>query len=303
MNVNFIPSTWRVVLLTVLLSLPSVGHANSVACFNTNAGDFCIELFETQTPISTANFLNYINNGAYTDSIFHRSVPGFVIQGGGFKLVSSETGGVLERVDKLAPIKNEFKISNARGTVAMAKIGGDPDSATSEWFVNLSDNSANLDNQNGGFTVFGRVIFDGMNVIDSIADLQIVGLDSVITALPIVSSDNNQVVPVKTNNITVTESSGIFSENNLSFTVDIGTGDYFAVNLRLIENSPNIVFELDADSITQLPTTPANFAIFSLQTGTLTIPSVMVDNATVVNNVLMELTNASALQFTLLSLE
>ena len=77
----------KTALFTCLFFASSITQANPVACFTTNMGQFCIELFETQTPVTAANFLNYINSDAYTNGIFHRSVPGFVIQGGGFKIV------------------------------------------------------------------------------------------------------------------------------------------------------------------------------------------------------------------------
>ena len=108
-------------------------------------------------PLSAANLEAYIKAGRYNDTFIHRSVSGFVLQGGGWVWPSS--GSLPGDVDSFAPVKNEYspQRSNIRGTLAMAKVGGNPDSATSEWFFSLADNASNLDNQNGGFTVFGRV--------------------------------------------------------------------------------------------------------------------------------------------------
>ena len=251
------------------------------------------------------HFLNYINNQTYTNGIFHRSVPGFVIQAGGFKLVNTTEGNSLAAVETFPPIANEFNVSNTRGTVAMAKVAGDPDSATSQWFINLTDNSANLDNQNGGFTAFGRVVFDGMNVIDAIGNLPVTNLNlgNELTEVPTKSSDGTQVVLVVTNTINVTEVSGIFSEGFLSFAVDIGGGEFFDVRLQLVETSPNIVFELDPSSVTPIQTLPEDSATYAPLEGSLTIPSVMIDSSTIVSNVLMELTDANSFQFTLISME
>lgn len=135
-------------------------------------------------PISVENFLNYIEDGDYINSIIHRSIPGFVIQGGGFTVdgleqVVNPTGNgaaAVELVPTDDPIENEFspERSNVRGTIAFAQLSGDPDSATSQWFFNLSDNSENLDNQNGGFTVFGQVLGEeDLATIDAIAALPI----------------------------------------------------------------------------------------------------------------------------------
>lgn len=103
-------------------------------------------------------------------------------------VLSSATGAskLLTAIVISAAVENEFKVSNTRGTVAMAKLSGDPDSATSQWFINLADNSSNLDNQNGGFTVFAKVIGDGMAVADAIAQLQIVNAGSAFTDLPVI---------------------------------------------------------------------------------------------------------------------
>jgi len=128
-------------------------------------GEFDIQLLDPWTPVTVANFLGYVERGDYSNSFIHRSVPGFILQGGGFAWRSSQ----IAEVPKRASVTNEAYFSNVRGTVAMAKMGGDPNSATSEWFINLSDNSANLDYQNGGFTVFGVVLGNGMAVADTIA--------------------------------------------------------------------------------------------------------------------------------------
>ena len=143
------------------------GVTGQVAQVETSFGIFNIELLAADAPKTVANFLGYLDRGAYQNGIFHRSVPGFVIQTGGYTL----SGTSLVTVPAAAPVQNEFKNSNVRGTLAMAKLGGDPNSATSQWFINLADNSANLDNQNGGFTVFARVLGTGMSVADAIASV------------------------------------------------------------------------------------------------------------------------------------
>ena len=137
-----------------------------------------IRLFEEEAPFTVANFLNYVNDGDYTNSFIHRStdVAISVIQGGGFTFdpalndgtFSVGTGG-LEEVPADPPVQNEFSLSNVRGTIAMAKQAGDENSATSQWFINVIDNSASLDVLEGGYTVFGEVLSNGMTVVDQIA--------------------------------------------------------------------------------------------------------------------------------------
>ncbi|MGZ0019031.1 peptidylprolyl isomerase [Nitrosomonas sp. wSCUT-2] len=300
---------FKFALAFTLLFLPPFSQANPVACFNTNAGEFCMELFETHTPITTDNFLNYVNSGAYTNGIFHRSVPGFVIQGGGYKINENASGKILSAVNTFPPITNEFKISNTRGTVAMAKIGGNPNSATSQWFINLADNSgppSQLDTQNGGFTVFGRIIFDGMNIIDAIEDLPVsnINLGSNRSPAPIIGSDGSAITIenlVTINQVTITPVAGIFSQEILSFAVDIGTSTALDVNLRLIETSPSLMFELEPASIKSLANKPANIATYSSSSGQLHIPSVMINAKTIVNNVTMQLIDLATYRFQLIS--
>ena len=149
---------------------------------NNQLGDRSIflELFNKKesadvlTKKTVKNFFKYLNKGVYDNSIFHRSVPGFVLQGGGFSapLAPADEGGSIDPVDTFNPIKNEPGNSNRRGTIAMAKLAGDPDSATSQWFVNLEDNLS-LDTQNEGFTVFGKVLGNGMEVVDYLASVEV----------------------------------------------------------------------------------------------------------------------------------
>ena len=131
--------------------------------FETSLGDFTIELFEKEAPESVANFTRYIDDGFFDGTIFHRIVPGFVIQGGGF------TEDMTQKKTK-APVKNEADngLKNKRGTLSMARTN-DINSATSQFFVNLKDNDF-LDNSRGnfGYAVFAKVT-DGMDVVDKIA--------------------------------------------------------------------------------------------------------------------------------------
>lgn len=110
-------------------------------------------LFSSRTPVTRQNFLNYVADGRYVSSFIHRSTPNFVIQGGGFTIKNN----LIDYIPVDSPIANEFGVSNTLATISMAKMGSDPNSATSQWFISLGENSDNLDFQNGGFTVFGRI--------------------------------------------------------------------------------------------------------------------------------------------------
>jgi peptidyl-prolyl cis-trans isomerase A (cyclophilin A) len=134
--------------------------------FETSLGDFTVELFEKDAPLSVANFLSYIDAEFFDGTIFHRIVPGFVIQGGGF------TEDMTQKKTQ-SPVKNEADngLKNKRGTLSMARTS-DINSATSQFFVNLKDNEF-LDHSRGnfGYAVFAQVT-EGMDVIDKIAAVE-----------------------------------------------------------------------------------------------------------------------------------
>jgi len=125
-------------------------------------------------PRTVSNFLTYANAGDYDNTFVTRSVPDFVLQMGSLQVNARDQ--IVEGPVR-APVANEFNISNTRGTLAMAKRGGDPDSATNQFFFNLGDNSQSLDMQNGGFTVFAQVTSaQGLAVMDALASHDVVAL-------------------------------------------------------------------------------------------------------------------------------
>lgn len=146
---------------------PQPAPGNPTAVISTSLGDITVELYKDRAPISTENFLSYATQGFYAGTIFHRVIPGFMIQGGGF------TPDMVEKPTR-PPIANEAAngLSNVRGTLAMARTRA-LRSATSEFFVNVSDNRAKLDHHgysidDFGYAVFGRVL-SGMDICDKIA--------------------------------------------------------------------------------------------------------------------------------------
>jgi len=176
---------------------------------NTTIGSFNVQLLPEKAPKTAANFLAYVNDGAYENTLVHRSVPGFIIQTGGYTATLPS-----KQILTWAPVTNEYSLSNIRGTIAMAKLGSDPNSATSQWFVNLADNSANLNNQNGGFTVFARVLGNGMtNVIDKIAAIPTYNAGSPFDQIPLQGLKSNDI-----------------RSNNLVAVTRIATLPYFAIS-------------------------------------------------------------------------
>ena len=191
--------------LPVTFSCPdsnAVISSSPIARVSTDLGNYDMALLPSNAPATVANFMNYANSGAYSNTIIHRSVPGFVIQMGGYGKNSSLTPVVTN-----TPVTNEFAISNTRGTVAMALVGTNPDSATSQWFVNLADNSAILDatNTNGNppFTVFARVLGNSMTTIDTVASQRIYNIGAPFDQLPLHGVTNGQTTLNVENLVTV----------------------------------------------------------------------------------------------------
>lgn len=186
----------------------------SVARFQTSLGFFDVELLDDDAPLTVANYKNYFD--AYENALIHRSVDHFVVQGGGFEWVDDQ----LQAIETNPAVENEFNPanSNVRGTLSTALQSGNPDSATNQWFINLKDNS-NLDAAK--HTVFGRVIADGMDIVDA------------IEALPVFNLDGNifTETPLRNFEIFSEQLTGSLSTQSGSATVT-GTGTFFTQELN-----------------------------------------------------------------------
>ena len=166
----------KTTLLSCLIIIPTLCHAGDQTMSNqpkvkleTSQGEIVLELNPEHAPVSSQNFLDYVNAGFYNGTVFHRVIPGFMIQGGGFD-------SDFNQKETRAPIKNEADngLKNLRGSVAMARTSV-PDSATSQFFINTVDN-AFLDHtsptmQGWGYAVFGKVV-EGMDVVQQIEKAQ-----------------------------------------------------------------------------------------------------------------------------------
>jgi cyclophilin family peptidyl-prolyl cis-trans isomerase len=201
-------------LLGVLIVNTFALWADTIVRFETTLGSFDVQLYDRDgatrtTPLTVENFLTYVRAGVYDGSFFHRSISDVIIQGGGFTFLPPDQALDLPAND---PVQNEPGNSNVRGTIAMAKIGGQPNSATNQWYFNVSDNLG-LDAAEEGYTVFGHVLGNGMEVVDEIASLTIYNVSSilgsnifstipllngsiliVIKRISIVSFDTNQIL-------------------------------------------------------------------------------------------------------------
>ncbi len=160
---------WRAAMAAAvlfLLSIPAAAENKPKVVLETSKGPVTIELFVEEAPKTVENFLRYVDSGFYSDTVFHRVIPGFVVQGGGFTPELQ-----LKPTFPPVPIESKHGLENVRGTVAMARQD-DKDSATSQFFINLDDNDRlNRTVRGFGYTVFGRVI-EGMDVVDQIARAQ-----------------------------------------------------------------------------------------------------------------------------------
>ena len=167
-------------------SPPASAQDNPVVVMETSLGSITIELLQSDSPISVENFLGYVNDGFFEGTVFHRVMPGFMVQGGGML-------PDLRPKQTRPPIQNEARngLTNARGTLSMVRLPDGIDSATSQFFISVADNARSLDHKSldpagYGYAVFGRVT-EGMDVVDKIVAVptQVQGLHEGVPVEPI----------------------------------------------------------------------------------------------------------------------
>ena len=183
------------VLTTALVGIVP-GRAQTLAQFHTPVGDMLVELYDQEKPVTVQNFLRYVNSDRYNDMYMHRWVPGFVVQGGGFITTNRHTAvATLAPLPVFPAITNEYSVGrtfgNQFGSIAMARVGGLTNSATSQWFFNLGNNSG-LDTVDGGFTVFGQVragtnVLTRFNTVTVANGIYALNLGSPLDQLPVLS--------------------------------------------------------------------------------------------------------------------
>ena len=179
-------------LVAAAVLAPTVVASASTVRFETTLGDVDIDLFDDVAPLTVAQFTGIVERGDFDGTVFHRSDPGFVVQGGGFVVTgdpSVDGGDAFSPAPEVDPVQNEPGVSNTRGTIALARVGGLPDSGTNQFFFNLADSNSFLDDIDGGFTVFGELADDeSQAVIDAIAALTVFqtdpGLPSAFNEVP-----------------------------------------------------------------------------------------------------------------------
>lgn len=293
----------------ILLGVSTQSYAGTIVRVSTSIGDYSIELLDELTPITVQNFLGYVNRNDFNGTYLHRVVDDFVVQGGGYRF--QEFFGPVD-VPQQATIPNEFSASNLRGTVAMAKIDGQPDSASNQWFVNLFDN-VSLDTTNGGFTVFGNVLGNGMTILDAIDDLPTVNLGTKAPSTPFRTPEFSNGLDFVYMNVEVVDR---FSEaphvyetrSGLMITsVSVNGGDeLISINFNTVASETDVVIQANLESLIPRRDSYTGIATYSTADNRLRIPSLEVNqegSVFILSNVVFVLSDPALSQFTLESYE
>lgn len=304
-------------------------QANPLVRVDTTFGSFTMELFGEETPVSVENFMHYVHEGAYKRGVVHRVDPGArIIQGGMIRYRGDCVDGVLINcsTDWILPedsIVREEGRSNTRGTIAYARVGGQPDSASSQWFINTDENTY-FDGPEGGdegvvepaYTVFGQVLGNGMEVVDRIAELDILGVSALLEQLPV--RDNTQFFPSEATLVMYniheverySEALNVFefATGRLTLTADVADTGPLSVQMVMIGTDPQPIFEVDQDTLVVMAFTPEDNAGFGHEAdpAILRVPAIEINehgNIYQMRNVVFRLIDEQRLRFQLVSFE
>ncbi|MCG8414173.1 MAG: peptidylprolyl isomerase, partial [Pseudomonadales bacterium] len=279
--------------------------AGTIVRVSTSIGDYSIELLDEVAPLTVQNFLGYVNRNDYNQTYLHRVVDDFVVQGGAYRFQAFE--GPID-IFVGPPVPNEFSASNLRGTVAMAKIDGQPDSATNQWFVNLTDNTS-LDSTNGGFTVFGNVLGAGMTILDGIDDLPTITLGSKAPSTPYITPEFNDGRDFIYMNVEVverfSEAPHVYETNSglMITTVSVdGDSELIGLNFNTVASDPEVILQANVNSIIPKRDSFTGIATYSTTDNRLRIPSLEVNqngSVQLLSNVVFVLSDPVLSHFTL----
>ncbi len=331
-----------VLMMSLWYVVATFAEAGTIVRINTSVGDFSIELYDAVTWRTVENFLAYVEGKAvdvngdplgenvnYNQTYLHRTqvseTQGIgIIQGGAFRFTPFLGPHPITDSELVPNIENEAQISNSRGTIAMAKIGGDPNSASYQWFFNTIDNSDPLDTDNGGFTVFGKVLGGddgtdleaGMQVLDTIAGLQ--KFRPCVATLPCPRADFAPIVTEEYQGkpdeelVFVTmevmdrysRAVNLFNpaSQQLSTSVIIDGGAAYTLKFSVMAVDNQVVLQPKADSVLLLSEVPDGVATFSSGSGILHFPTVELSETDSLCNVDFELSDPELLQFSLVSI-
>ena len=298
--------------VTLAITAARPAEAGTIVNFSTPLGDFSLELFDDDAPGTVANFLNYVVSGRYDSVVVHRSILGFVIQGGLLRIDDEQN--TVSKIVTDPNILNEFNSSNIRGTIAMARLGGQVNSASSQWFINVGNNSS-LDNVDGGFTVFGQVLDDGMDVVDAINALftTTVFFDVAgnLADFPLINFSGSNLILANLVNVSISvvedlsNAPNVFDESTglLNIQVDAGAAGLAALSLAIISTEPETVIQVIPESVEPLMSSVDKIATFDDGSGRLVIPELVIAGAVAFRDVVFILSDIDRLLFTLESFQ
>lgn len=291
--------------LFLLLSISSRIQAGTIVRVSTSIGDYSIELLDEAAPKTVRNFLNYVKRNDYNGTYIHRAEDAFVVQGGAYRF-QSFVGPIDIPLDP--PVMNEFNTSNKRGTVAMAKFDGDPNSATNQWFVNIADNTS-LDTSNGGFTVFGVVLGEGMQILDAIDALPVINLGAKASSAPHITAVYTSPSEFVFQNVEImqrfTAAPHVFESLSglLLTSVNVNnSSSIISMNFNVVPHPTQLIIQANRESIIRRRDAFDGIATYSSADTRLRIPVLEANlngEIRLLKNVVFLLTNQDMLQFTL----
>ena len=305
-------STWVSLLLIALgLAMPgSNSWAGTIVAVQTSLGDFYIEVNEQAAPVTAENFLNYVRSGRYDNTFVHGVSGGAQIRGGCFRFGNCNDGPQSIQLDPAIPLE-PTGLSNIQGSIAALHPSTDPDGATSQWLISLGNDSA-LDTLNGGYAVFGKVLGDGLSVLQQIASANPVRL-GFFEETPTVnyletnidcqqfSRDNLVLLFMSVVNEDSTAATADYDPagNRLQMNIDLGREGFRRIDFAVEQTGNETLITARLASALVLAEPAPNMATYNDASGILSIPFVAVGGDIVFRNVEFELRDRGSASFVL----